>query len=234
MAGPRGARRALIDGLRSVWRFRPLEEFLVTITRGRRFGTMVTKLPPNHYQYPRDTNSIAIRDGIRYSLDLSDLVDWYIYFGFWEEARVAFYAKVRAGDTVFDVGANVGDVTLHMAQLVGARGAVHSFEPDPANFRRLRQNASMNQFTNVFLNQNGLGDAPGAFNLSTVDEGNRGMNRILAGPGGSGRAMTSEQDSADCHFDVVATHTSHLYPAEGFRAPDIALGRDLRLKRSNR
>ena len=39
-----------------------------------------------------------------------------------------FSSLVRAGDTVLDVGANLGGLTLGFAGLVGATGRVHDFD----------------------------------------------------------------------------------------------------------
>jgi FkbM family methyltransferase len=42
-----------------------------------------------------------------------------------------FREHIRPGDTVIDVGANVGIYTMLAAELVGPSGHVHAFEPDP-------------------------------------------------------------------------------------------------------
>jgi FkbM family methyltransferase len=47
---------------------------------------------------------------------------------------------VHEGDTVVDVGANVGFVTSLMAKTVGATGRVVAFEPHPGLYRRLCEN----------------------------------------------------------------------------------------------
>jgi FkbM family methyltransferase len=49
--------------------------------------------------------------------------------------RVLAQAKKPA--TVFDVGANVGDWSRHVAGLLGTAGSVHAFEPTAASFARL-------------------------------------------------------------------------------------------------
>src|SRR5207249_1808233 len=46
-------------------------------------------------------------------------------------------AFVGGGDVVVDVGAHVGLYTWRLAQLVGPRGHVHVFEPNPASQRIL-------------------------------------------------------------------------------------------------
>ncbi len=51
---------------------------------------------------------------------------------------------VKPGMVAFDVGANIGYVTLMLAQAVGETGKVFSFEALPANFERLESNVQMN------------------------------------------------------------------------------------------
>jgi FkbM family methyltransferase len=56
---------------------------------------------------------------------------------------------VTAGDTVYDIGANVGYVTLSLAKRVGPRGHVVAFEPVPTNFGLLQKNIAMNPISQV-------------------------------------------------------------------------------------
>ena len=49
-----------------------------------------------------------------------------------------------AGDIVLDCGACIGDMSLLFAGLVGAKGAVHSFDPIPLHARYGRLQASLN------------------------------------------------------------------------------------------
>jgi FkbM family methyltransferase len=62
-----------------------------------------------------------------------------------------FLRLLRDGDTVIDVGANAGYFSMLAAALVGATGNVISFEPDPANCKRLLHNISLNGFNNISL-----------------------------------------------------------------------------------
>jgi len=172
-------KRKILDILRLIWKIRPLEKMLVMLTRGKPFGTLVTKLPANHYQYKKATFRLVKRHNINYHLDLSDLIDWYIYFGFKEASRQSLYSLVKNGENIIDVGANVGDVSLHLANMVGPSGNVFSFEPDPINYRRMKKNLSLNEFSNITLNRLGLGNKSGNYRIYNVDERNQGMNRIL-------------------------------------------------------
>jgi FkbM family methyltransferase len=56
---------------------------------------------------------------------------------------------VSAGDTVFDIGANIGFVTLSLAKQVGVKGRVTAFEPIPENAQALRENLQNNRIVNV-------------------------------------------------------------------------------------
>lgn len=58
---------------------------------------------------------------------------------------------VRPGDWVIDIGANVGQYTKRLSDLVGATGRVFAFEPVPATFALLAANAERFEHANVTL-----------------------------------------------------------------------------------
>jgi len=60
----------------------------------------------------------------------------------------ALKAHLRAGDVFYDIGANVGFLSLVGARLVGSEGRVEAFEPVPENLAVLRQNVVMNDLEN--------------------------------------------------------------------------------------
>src|SRR5471030_1335956 len=71
---------------------------------------------------------------------------------FYEPDVGEVFARVlRQGDTAIDVGGNAGFFTMLGAALVGSSGHMLSFEPDPANCARLRQNIALNSFGQVTL-----------------------------------------------------------------------------------
>jgi FkbM family methyltransferase len=73
----------------------------------------------------------------------------------------AIRAHVAAGDTVYDIGANVGYVSLSLAKRVGPSGRVIAFEPVPRNAEAFRQNIEINGITNVRLLKLAASDKPG-------------------------------------------------------------------------
>lgn len=76
-------------------------------------------------------------------------------------------AQLGPQASVVDIGANIGFYTIIAAAALGARGqgTVHSFEPDPKVYRELEQNIALNGFTNVRLNQQGVGDVTSEMTL---------------------------------------------------------------------
>jgi FkbM family methyltransferase len=86
------------------------------------------------------------RGGIRWELDLNQGIDFAIYLqGGFEPATLRDYERlVRPGDTVLDIGANIGAHTLPLARLVGPAGCVAAFEPTDYAFAKLERNLSLN------------------------------------------------------------------------------------------
>ncbi len=57
--------------------------------------------------------------------------------------------QLNPGDTVIDIGANIGAFTVLAASRVGSKGRVLAFEPEAATFECLLRNIQLNQLTNV-------------------------------------------------------------------------------------
>jgi tRNA G37 N-methylase Trm5 len=92
---------------------------------------------PEDLAYTNESNVVIKEfDGsLRLFLDLSDqVIGMNIIRGCYERTETEFvHRTVRSGQTVLDVGANVGYFTIVMASLVGSSGAVYAFEPIDVN-----------------------------------------------------------------------------------------------------
>lgn len=74
-------------------------------------------------------------------LESGQYAERWMWAGAYERQLVALLKRtLRPGMTVFDLGANIGYFSVIAAALVGSKGRVHSFEPMPHNFERLRRN----------------------------------------------------------------------------------------------
>jgi FkbM family methyltransferase len=73
-----------------------------------------------------------------------------LFFGCIEPGISALIRKtVKPGDGCFDIGANIGALTLLMAFLTGPRGRVLAVEPHPQILKRLRSNVELNRLEHV-------------------------------------------------------------------------------------
>jgi FkbM family methyltransferase len=86
------------------------------------------------------------RGGICWALDLREGIDISIYLlGSFEPRTQRLYRKlVKPGDTILDIGANIGSHTLPLAQLVGSQGRVFAFEPTRFAYHKLLENMELN------------------------------------------------------------------------------------------
>lgn len=169
----------VLNAFRNVFKVPFLESQVARWTTGKEMTAFVTKFPPNHYQYAKGSVRQAERNGIRYQLDISEFNDWHIYFGFQMIERKHLYQLVQPGMCILDIGGNIGEVGMNLAQLVGTQGQVTSFEPDMENYGRYESNLALNDFSNIQLVKKGLGTVSTTHKLYQVDPHNKGMNRIL-------------------------------------------------------
>ena len=80
----------------------------------------------------------------------------------------ALIRSLRAGDHVWDVGANIGYLALVAARIVGPRGRVVAVEPDPDCAAAIRANATLNGLDMVDVVEAAAADRSGVAELVVV------------------------------------------------------------------
>lgn len=66
-------------------------------------------------------------------------------YGEYSQHEIELFDQIiKPGQTVLDIGANLGAFTLFFAQKVGIKGKVHAFEPQPFIFQALCANMALN------------------------------------------------------------------------------------------
>lgn len=114
------------------------------------------------------------------NIDTRYKVERIMWTGKFEDKLLALANKrVSEGDVCFDVGGNVGAISIALADRVGDSGRVHTFEPNPTNFGRLSDNLALNPQLQprVTLNNVGISDQPGTLYWSE-DPGNPGNGML--------------------------------------------------------
>jgi FkbM family methyltransferase len=116
---------------RGLYRVRPLAGLL---------RSTLNRLAP--YGFTRVVVAAGGLQGLSLSLDLQEEKDYWL--GTYEPDLQAVVADlVQPGMLVYDVGANIGYISLLLARRVGAEGHVYAFEALPANLERLRLNLEL-------------------------------------------------------------------------------------------
>lgn len=122
--------------------------------------------------------------------------------GTFEAERVAAIAGLlQPGDTMWDIGAHKGYITLAAAQRVGPSGRVYSFEPAPPNLRFLERHIAWNHLDNVEIKP---------YAVSATD----GTGRF----GGRGSSVTFKLGQGK--FDVEVRSIASLIK-EGLKSPTV-------------
>jgi FkbM family methyltransferase len=138
-------KRAILAALKHVYRAIPLRSL-----RALAFGVYARSV--------RKRRVIEEIDGLRFDLDLSEMIDLTSYLGQFEpEVVAAIHRSTLPGMTVLDVGANVGVHALRFARLVGPQGKVVAFEPTDFAFAKLARNAALNPMEQLQIVKVALG-----------------------------------------------------------------------------
>lgn len=100
-----------------------------------------------------------------------------------ERAEQIFYINyLREGMVVFDVGANIGELSLLFSRFVQPDGKVFSFEASKDTFDKLSSICNLSGRNNVELNHMALSDINGTLELYVYPEEYSGMNTLANRP----------------------------------------------------
>lgn len=157
------AKGLLHDALRTPRR----EEALIRLaTRlSPRFHGILRKVVPQTSDYhATDVRSVR-RYGLDWKLHPAEYFQWHHYFCLSDAVLDTLRKITRAGDHVYDVGANIGFYSAVLARLVGEGGRVTCFEPNPKTYARLRAHILDNGLNNVRCYDVALGDVEEASTL---------------------------------------------------------------------
>lgn len=190
-------RTKFINVFRYFFTFRLPEKYLLKQLSRNGSGWWRKVMPPLYLYRPGSTREV-MREGIRYTVDISRLIDHSIYFyNFQEVAWSNLFTVLKDNSYIIDAGANIGHLSLQLAKRC-PNGMVYSFEPDPDNFNDLHRNVQHNSFQNIKLFRKALGAREGVATLYKIYRMNPGTNRILSQqPEGEFRSETVDVTTLD-------------------------------------
>jgi FkbM family methyltransferase len=75
---------------------------------------------------------------------------------------------IKSGDTVLDIGANIGFYATILSDIVGEKGTIHCFEPDTTNFAHLKKTTA--SYKNIIINNKAVGPKTEKLKIYTSKE----------------------------------------------------------------
>jgi FkbM family methyltransferase len=187
-------------------------------TRVERGVTLVYRSPHLRRYYQGLVSSLKRRDGVvgagpgkglRFNVGESDSR---FLLGTFEPAVQELLARyLHPGMVFYDVGANVGFLSVLAARLTGDGGEVHCFEPLPANAEQIRYNAALNHLERIIVHALALGrtDGTSAFRVS---------ERPTFGALSDAPVQVAQQIGV---IDVPVRRLDSLFREANLRGPDL-------------
>ena len=87
-------------------------------------------------------------------------------YGEWAEKEVHLFRSILSpGDTVLEIGSNIGTHSVPISKIIGDRGELHCFEPQTYIFQLLNGNLAINGVTNAYTFRQALGMQNGIVQL---------------------------------------------------------------------
>ena len=165
---------------------------------------------------------VRTRRGFKMNVEPAEWIGQHIYLtGDYEVSTADLVdALIDSGDTVVDVGANIGFFTLLAAAKVGPRGRVIAFEPVSSTCAALKANVELNRAANVTVHELALANRIGTATINEGPRRNRGLSSLRKINGASAQRVVpvAAFDSLD-----VAQQKIHLVKIDVEGAEQLVL-----------
>jgi len=151
---------------------RPIRLYLCRFPYPRGKGILlrylvIPLLPPKGVEFLlRVPSGGSVQLGYRETLGLSSLL-----YGTFEKGELEFVSQyLQPGNTVMDIGANIGLFAVVMGRTIGQGGEVIAFDPVPTNIVRLKSNLSENGISAEAVYELALGSVNAQMELKMSDD----------------------------------------------------------------
>lgn len=160
-----------------------------------------------------------------------DTFDFHFYpfsiQGYFEFRSVAIaLALAGQGDTIIEIGANVGTETVSFSDVVGADGIVHAFEPLPNNADWIRHAARVSRHGNIIVHECALGDTNERRSFTVPPAHSSGTGHLLEGNQTDGTVIDVEVVTLDSLSKAIGPATVVFVDIEGYEMAFLRGARD--------
>lgn len=103
------------------------------------------------FKEKKGISTYTISEGVKLEMDFNDAIGFgVIILGSYNQFETMVLKKIlQPGDVLIDVGAFMGSYSLLASKLIGRKGKVYAFEPNPDHLRKLKRNILLNNFHNI-------------------------------------------------------------------------------------
>ncbi len=102
------------------------------------------------------------------------------YFGTYEKGTLNFIKEnLKKGDVFFDIGANIGLMSIFASNCVGSTGKIISFEANPDTVPILKNNIQLNHISNITIVDKAVGNENGRIRIYNNWAVNRGGATLI-------------------------------------------------------
>jgi FkbM family methyltransferase len=149
------------------------------------------------------------------------------YFN-WRALAIAL-AVCKPGDTVIEVGANVGTETIGFADIVGTSGKVYAFEPLPQNIQIINDLLFLenNRLTQIRLMPFVVGSVEKQIYFRLPNSGNTTSTAFVMGSDAQDEAFLAKCVSLDCLMSEFESLELLFVDAEGYEVEILQGGTEL-------
>lgn len=162
-------------------------KFLDSIVNLNAFGTRKLAKYLSYIIIPKPQTIETINTLLGFAINVEPINDEFgvehelYYKGTYEKATMNVIKRcLREGDTLIDIGANIGVLSLYGSICVGKSGNVWAFEANPATARLLKDNIALNNFVNIKVFEYALGAEEGKGEIyPETYEKNRGAASMI-------------------------------------------------------
>lgn len=138
-------------------------------------------------------------------LDLRSGTEWPTYYSkSYDDIILRFILKCSKefGGSFFDIGSNIGFYSVRLARLMPHSQKTYAFEPVSSNFKRLKENASLNGLKNIEVFKIALSNEPGEAKIV--------MREDFKGGASTGNASLAISEDADAGFEYEIIECKRL------------------------
>ena len=119
------------------------------------------------------------------------------------ETKALLSSVLKSADTVFDIGAHIGEYSIIAARIVGNAGRVHAFEPNPNLYKVLQRNLELNAIDNCIPNSVALADRHGELLLDAAGDPSEGHIRNDDSNASAGKSFRVKVVTLDDYWSAI-------------------------------